>query len=79
MALFKYNAFLQASQDKAFDQVHLPGAIAPHGGIYRCETCAHEIVVGAMQALPDLPHGTHRPTRGPVYWRLVVYAQNAGN
>lgn len=77
MALFKYNKFLQASQDKAFDQAHPPGEITPHPGIYRCETCGHEIVIGTMQALPGDVHGTHRPSRGPIFWRLVVYAQTA--
>lgn len=75
MALFKFNSFLQPSQDKAFDQVHQPGEVTPHAGIYRCETCGHEIVATQMQALPSEPHGAHRPSRGPIYWRLVVYAQ----
>jgi hypothetical protein len=75
MALFRYNQFLAASSDQAFDLLHEPGQSAPHAGIYRCENCGDEIGIAKGHTLPPQNHRQHNPNTGRIAWRLVVYAQ----
>jgi hypothetical protein len=46
MALYKYDQYLQQTNDNAFDALHGPAQNTPHSGIYRCEGCAKEIASG---------------------------------
>jgi hypothetical protein len=71
MALYKYEMFLQPSQDDAFDRLTEPGVAAPWPGIYRCHVCGHEIAIAAQHTLPSQNHSQH-PNREPIQWRLIV-------
>ena len=75
MALYKYGSYLVASQHGAFDLIHNPGALAPYGGIYRCEGCGHEVGSHAGNPLPPQNHHQHNPHQGSIRWRLIVCAQ----
>jgi hypothetical protein len=72
MALYKYQQFLSPSTHAAFDEIHAPGKLAPHSGIYRCSVCGHEAVSTSGNPLP--PHGSHvhQPGQGHISWRLIV-------
>jgi hypothetical protein len=72
MALYKYQVFLEKSEDEAFDQLIVPGTAAPWPGIYRCHACGHEIATAATHALPPQNHHQHKPGVGPIQWRLVM-------
>lgn len=74
MAMYKNGAYLQQSQDRAFDQVHSPGTAAPHSGIYRCEGCGHEAACNATQPLPPQNHHQHNYSQGQIRWKMIVYA-----
>ncbi|HUJ11456.1 MAG TPA: hypothetical protein VL171_15680 [Verrucomicrobiae bacterium] len=75
MALYKDSQYMGASIDEAFDVLHGPGARTPDSGIYRCESCGHEIASNAGNALPPQNHHQHGSTQGPIRWRMIVYAQ----
>jgi hypothetical protein len=75
VALYKYGNLLQQSTHTAFDTLHMPGALAPYSGIYRCEGCGHEIAEVRMRPLPPQNHHQHIPGQGPIRWRLVVTHQ----
>ena len=74
MALFAHTGYLRHFDSPAFIKVHGPGDLAPYTGIYKCESCGHEIANSESQPLPKLAHLGH-PTDSPISWRLIVYAQ----
>jgi hypothetical protein len=72
MALYKHAAFIEQSNDDAFDKLTEPGTAAPWPGIYRCHACGHEIAIAMSHTLPSQNHHQHRPGLGRIQWRLVV-------
>jgi hypothetical protein len=72
MALYKYGAYIEISQDAAFDQLNTPSTSAPWPGIYRCHACGHEIGIAQGHTLPPQNHHQHTLAQGPIQWRLVV-------
>jgi hypothetical protein len=72
MALYKYQNYLAARKDSAFDLTFQPSAFIPCGGIFRCTGCGTEIALEAIGVFPDRQHHSHRPAQGPVAWQLVV-------
>jgi len=72
MALYKYDVFMEKSNDEAFDKLRNPGTEAPWPGIYRCHGCGHEIGIASGHVLPSQNHHVHIPGAGPIQWRLVV-------
>ncbi len=74
MALYKYNKFLQLNQHANFETLRSPGDDAPDAGIYRCETCGHEIGIAKGHKLPPQNHHQHTLGAGPIRWRLIVAA-----
>lgn len=72
MALYKYGPFLEKCEDAAFDQLLVPGVIAPWPGIYKCEVCGHEVGIAQSHTLPAQNHHQHPYGKGPIRWRLVV-------
>jgi hypothetical protein len=77
MAMFKDSANMHVTADPQFDQIHNPGATAPHSGIYRCIGCGHEIGISRGRVLPSESH-PHAPSLGKIQWKLLVYAQPKG-
>ncbi len=75
MALYKYQAFIEQSNNEAFDQLQEPSAAALWPGIYRCHACGHEIAIAQGHTLPPQNHHQHRPGLGRILWRLVVSHQ----
>jgi hypothetical protein len=76
MALYKYGAYLAASQDVAFDAEYHPGAIPPHSGIYRCMGCGREIVAEHGRTFPPQNHHQHTIAQGTIRWRMIVFADH---
>lgn len=76
MALYKNKDRLSVSSSDAFDTLHGPGVAAPYAGIYRCEACGHEIGIAHTHKLPPQDHHTHPAGKGPIQWRLTVFAQH---
>jgi hypothetical protein len=72
MALYRYQAFMEHSDDQAFDSLQEPGTPAPWPGIYRCHACGHEIGIAQGHVLPSQNHHQHLPGKGAIRWRLVV-------
>jgi len=72
MADYKYASILDHSDDKIFDTLYHPAATTPFSGIYRCEECAKEVTSIKDHELPSQNHHQHRPTQGPIRWRLIV-------
>lgn len=77
MASYKHDSFLKKSCRVAYDELHLPGSVAPYAGIYRCDGCGHEIVSPLGYSLPDLNHHRHNGEQGAIRWRLIVFADHA--
>lgn len=75
MALYKHGNLLGQSQDGAFDNVFMPGAAAPHSGIYRCTACGDEDACNKGNPLPPQNHRQHNPALGHIRWQLLVFAQ----
>ena len=72
MALYKYPQILEQSNDQAFDFLHVPGALAPFSGIYRCEECGKEETSVRARPLPPQNHHQHAVTQGPIRWRFAT-------
>lgn len=72
MANYKYQQFLNLSNNAAFDAIHTPGSTTPHSGIYRCEVCAINEVSTFGHPLPPQNHHQHNPGAGPIRWRLIA-------
>jgi hypothetical protein len=72
MALYKYSQYLTQTTANAFDNLFNPGVPTPHPGIYRCETCGHEIASVLGASLPPQNHHMHAGNLGPIRWRLIV-------
>lgn len=72
MALYKHKAFVEPSDDPAFDKLVAPNTDAPWPGIYRCHACGHEIAIALGHNLPPQNHHQHAVGIGPIQWRLVV-------
>lgn len=75
MAQYKHGKFLQQSDHAAYDTLLYPGSNCPDSGIYRCESCGDEVASNKGNPLPPQNHRQHDPARGPVRWRLIVFAQ----
>ncbi len=75
MALYKHGQFLAKSDHQAFDQVHSAGTSTPYSGIYRCESCGHEVTSVVSHPLPPQNHHQHSTSQGAIRWRLVVCDQ----
>jgi hypothetical protein len=74
MALYKTIRYLSPSNDAAFDQIHHPGNVTPHSGIYRCEGCGLEIVSEHPKVFPPQHAKAHTSAQGAIRWQLIVYA-----
>jgi len=72
MANYKYLSYFHQSEHVAFDQVHTPGTLAPHSGIYRCEGCGDNVASNRNEPLPPQNHHQHTPAQGTVRWRLIA-------
>jgi hypothetical protein len=72
LAQFKYSQFLKQNNNEAFDALHLPAAITPYSGIYRCSVCGKEDVSVYGKPLPPQNHHQHLPGAGPILWQLIV-------
>lgn len=72
MAIYKYNQYLVQSNHAAYDQVHHPGQVTPHSGIYRCEGCGVNEVSTYSHPLPPQNHHQHTSLQGAIRWRLIV-------
>ena len=71
MASYKDDTILVYSDSAEFDKIYNPGVPAPHSGIYRCQSCKHEVASNKGQPLPpqhEIPHA------GDIKWKLVVFA-----
>lgn len=73
MASYKNADFLFHSDSIGFDKIHKPGQLAPFSGIYRCQTCHHEVASNSGQPLPPQHE---KPHPGPILWQLVVFAMH---
>jgi hypothetical protein len=76
MAQYKYDKFLNQSNNAAYDTIHEPGASAPDAGIYRCVVCGHEIGIAKGHTLPPQNHHQHAAGLGKIRWQLIVFAQH---
>jgi len=72
MATYKYPDFIRQVYNYAFDIAIGPGELAQNSGIYRCDGCGREIVVGYEKSLPSQSHHRHKPGEGDIRWRLIV-------
>lgn len=75
MALYKYQQFIERSDDPAFDKLLQPNTAATWPGIYRCHACGHEIAIAMGHNLPPQNHHQHASGSGPIQWRLVASHQ----
>jgi hypothetical protein len=75
MAFYKYRGFLTESEDAKFEDLRLPGSLAPVTGVYRCETCGREVVSEEHRRLPSSGHHLHSPGQLGIRWRLIVAEQ----
>lgn len=73
MALYQDATVVTKVTDEQFDEDRNPGSAAPYSGIYRCQSCGHEVTSEEGKRLP--PQYLH-PHPGKIVWRLVVYAQH---
>ena len=64
--------FLAPDHDASSGPLYLPGAPAPHSGIYRCRSCQRAIASNAGEALPGDDHHPHSITQGAIRWQLQV-------
>lgn len=74
MAIFQNKEYLEQQTHQAFNQLHPPGSVSVHSGIYRCENCGDEIAANKDNPLPPQNHRQHSPLNGPIKWRLIVAA-----
>lgn len=75
MAQYKYKAYLNQSDNAAYDSLYSPGSTCPNSGIYRCEGCGDEIASNKGNPLPPQNHHQHGVGKGPIQWKLIVFAQ----
>jgi hypothetical protein len=66
MILYKYDHFFLKSQDPIFDELHEPGSLAPHSGLYRCVGCGAEAVSTHLHPLPPQNHHQHSSDQGQI-------------
>jgi hypothetical protein len=71
MVWYKYDADIQKSNSEAYDKVLSPGEVAPWSGVYRCGSCAAEMVIDIGRTLPPTHAGAAHGHR--ITWRLVAY------
>ena len=76
MAVYKYPAYIQKSDDAVFDGEHTPGSKTPLSGIYRCLGCGREDVSTEHHPMPPQNHHQHTPAQGAIRWRLAVWADH---
>lgn len=79
MAQYKYEKYLNQSNNTAYDSLHKPGENCPNSGIYRCESCGDEIASNKGNPFPPQNHHQHPPGKGGIQWRLIVFAQQLKN
>ena len=74
MAQYKHDNYLRCHPNPIFDALFVPGTLAPHAGIYRCECCGREIAWDMKRPLPGQGHHEHISPDYDIYWRLTVRA-----
>jgi hypothetical protein len=72
MAHYQYPEYVTATRDAKFEQIHTPGTVVQHSGIYRCVVCGDEIAANKGNPLPAQNHRQHGLLEGPIRWRLTV-------
>ena len=73
MAMFKNESHLWQSTCDAFEDEHLPGAVALWTGLYACQECNHDIASNEGDLLPPANHHRHASPEA-IRWKLIVYA-----
>ncbi|MFC0406754.1 zinc ribbon-containing protein [Roseomonas elaeocarpi] len=74
MALYQNVGYVTQADEKAFTVTYQAGRTAPYAGIYRCQSCGHEIASAEGQVLSPEPH-PHHPQGKPIAWQLLVFAK----
>ncbi|PEN08764.1 hypothetical protein CRI93_03130 [Longimonas halophila] len=75
MAQYKYRTHLNQGNSSVYDNLYKPGENCPNSGIYRCDVCGDEIASNKGNPFPPQNHHQHAQGRGPIRWKLLVYAQ----
>lgn len=75
VAQYKYEKYLNKSENEAYDLLFSPGENCANSGIYRCEACGDEIASNKNNPFPPQNHHQHAPGAGAIRWRLIVFAQ----
>lgn len=73
-AWYKYGSYLSQNDHEAFDELHTPGEVAKHSGVYRCINCGDTVAANAGNPLPPQNHRQHSPNSGAIRWKLLVWA-----
>lgn len=74
MAFYKSNYHLKQVDSEVFDKWFQSGMQAPHSGIYRCTTCAHEVALTKGQILPQIEKRQLCTAADETMWELIVLA-----
>lgn len=74
MTYYKYEEDITKSTSAVFDEIHKPGEITPHSGIYKCEGCGDRIASNVGNPLPPQNHHQHSAAQGSIRWRMIVWA-----
>jgi hypothetical protein len=80
MAFYRETKYvIKTSGFSEFNDVHPPGTECLQSGIYRCETCGHEVACNEGEPLPSQDDHTHIQRSVTILWRLLVRTkQGAG-
>ncbi len=73
MAIYQDASVVRKGSGAAFENTYKPGTACPHSGIYRCQSCGHEVASNKRQPLPPQHE---KPHTGAIIWKLVVYAEH---
>lgn len=57
-----------------FEAEHAPGSTCTSSGIYYCVNCDHTIAANMGDPFPPQNHHQHNASKGPIRWRLLVWA-----
>lgn len=72
MPLYQSVEHFSQMDSPEFDKLYKPGERTAWSGIYRCENCGYEAVHTLDKPLPPQNHHVHKPSVGPILWRLLV-------
>jgi hypothetical protein len=75
MAQYKYEKYLDKSDNGEYDRLYGPGENCSNSGIYRCEGCGDEIASNKGNPFPPQNHHQHSQGQGLIRWKLIVFAQ----